>query len=347
MSPSTEMELSAALLGIEQSVLAKFFIKELGGLKVSVSRGLNSHIKDWISEQTINDIKIDSTKDNSIKWSDIPSILKQYKRKDSFLTAQSCQRILDEILPPKKPSKKDLERLVASIPQAFDEDIAGDIINKVNKRLVEIEVGGKEFTVSQADIDKQEELGDTAEKAGDFVKALKCYRKLLEKNPKDRQCIKFIVKIVLILRQMERFNESASLALFALQLVSDKEGRSRLYEVLGSVFGKKALVNFEEEDLRHSIEYRKKSTKRPWGYSVLGRWNSFELLAKFSLRDSKYSEETELMFLSFLELVDYPQSDFDDHRESIVKNAEEIRQSIENKDPWLYERLSAFINKYK
>ena len=53
------------------------------------------------------------------------------------------------------------------------------------------------------------------------------------------------------------------------------------------------------------------------------------------------------MFFSFLQLVENPQSDFNFYRESIIEDAEKIRQSIEDKDSFLYTRLDAFIDKYK
>ena len=325
------------------SALANLLCITLGSLKESVSSGLNRYIREFICESNKN-FEGYIEEQIRIKWSDIPKILKDFRRSDSFLTFQNSQVMLDEISSTGKISEELIAR-VTSIPEPSEQNFAEDIIKKINNRMIEIKINGKELHVSQEKIDQEEEFSDIAERKGDLAKAIDHCRKLPEYNPKDRQCIKFLVKICLILNKMGFYAEAAKLALYSLGLVHDKDGQSRLHGVLGRAFAEKARVNLSEEYLRHSILYYKKSVRRTWGYHCLGQWNSFNLVEAFSKQDDKYLSEAKLVFLNFLKLLDSAKTDFNLYQKDIIEDAEKKAESV--KDIWLREQLDNFINKYK
>lgn len=340
LSFSEEIQLSAALLNLEMPVLADLLCITLESLKTSVSNGLKKYIREFIYESNEGYIE----EQIRIKWSDIPKILKDFRRSNSFLTFQNSQVMLDEISSTGKISEELIAR-ITSIPEPSEQNFAEDIIKKINNRMIEIKIRGKELHVSQEEINEKEEFSNIAERKGNLAKAIEHCRELPEYNPKDRQCIQFLVKICLILNKMGRFAEAAKLALYSLELVHDKDGRSRLHGVLGRAFAEKAQVNLNEEYLRHSIWHYKKSIKRSWGYHFLGIWNSFDLVEACSKQDDKYLSEAKLMFLNVLKLLDSRKTDFNLYQKDIIEDAKKKAESVE--DIWLSEQLDNFINKYK
>ena len=312
----TELEetyLSAALLRVDQDYVSNARHIELKSLRITLARGLYSYIKILV--------KIDHKK--RIGWYDVAKLLEKanYKR----------------------PSVNKTVTLWKSISKETHENYAKDIIDAFENRLVEIIIKGEKPNSSIKFKKKLEDLANQEEKLKNYDEAIEYYKTVLEKNPKSYSYI--LVKIVNCLNEMELYKDSVPLALFAFQYVKDEERKSRLNGYLGSAFYELALKTLDENILQESLKYYALSENRAWGINVLAKWNSFELLIKFSqlkrITTESFSRKIKLAFFEFMEVITKSNSNFYEYKKFIINDARKIKASIS--DEYLIKGINQLI----
>ena len=209
---------------------------------------------------------------------------------------------------------------------------------------VKIKIKGEKCYFPKEIVINSETLGDQAEEQENYSKAIACYQVPLKEDPISNNY--FLVKIASCLNKMELYADLVPLSLFALKYVNDDDGQSRLRGFLGSAFYELALKTLDETILEESLVYYSRSKQRSWGFNVLGIWNSFDLLVKFSQQrieqSEKYLRKAQLTFVDFKELITNQKSNFSEYKKDIIEDARIIKNNLQDK--WLIEELDKLIH---
>lgn len=305
--------LRGLLCGVSIKDVAKQLGRKINGLRTDVSTTLYRYIDALLYEKGIQ-------QDGKIYWQQIPRLL---------TLAGYAQ---------KSPSEIQVGLQTISSPSQGIE--ASEIIEAVDKQRLNYQHLNlrSSWPVQVAkDLDQQ---GDSAWYRQDYLSALHFYFMLVENNPRANRSS--LVKIAMCFEQLEQYDSAVDISLWALTFVSNQDQSAKYNGVLGTAFYELALNTLDDLVLWQALDYYKKASVRSGGPYVLGTWNSFDLLVKFSALKAdgaeRYLRTAQLCFHEFQSLASEPQSDFKHHKEKILKDAERIQSDL--KDEWLCKELS-------
>ena len=183
-----------------------------------------------------------------------------------------------------------------------------------------------------------------------YSKALFLYSKIAEQAPLDFPGV--LVRIAMTYSKLKRYQDSCSMANFALFHVASFELKGSLYSTLAFAFDEMCRRNPNRGKIRQTLSFYQQAVDFSRNTNAVAAWNMFDFLNHLMERtDSFYEEYKNAAYIAlnvFQNAASNPSSNFKDssHAQLILREARIIATRNKLKEEFLVDKLNEILDQY-